>query len=72
MLAGLGISPSNWRAGFEVWSEMPIWGDETLPRELGTYRGIQGTHRDTDKCLDPVISQEFGDVHKWWRGEDTA
>jgi hypothetical protein len=33
---------------------------ETLPRELKTCRGIQKTHRDTHKCLDLLISQEFG------------
>jgi hypothetical protein len=53
-----------WCARFERSGEMATLVVETLPRELNTCRGIQGTHRNTHKCLDSLISQEFVDVHK--------
>jgi hypothetical protein len=41
---------------------MAIMGCETLPKELGTCRGIQEAHRNTSNHMD---SQEFIRIWDW-------
>jgi hypothetical protein len=43
---------------------MAIIVDETLPKELGTCRGIHKSTRDTFMHLDSHIGQGFGSEYK--------
>jgi hypothetical protein len=46
---------------------MAIWGCETLPKELRTYKDVQGTQRNTYHNL---VSQDFTRIWNWHtRGE---
>jgi hypothetical protein len=65
-LAGLGISPSMWRAGFLVLGEMAIWGSETLPKELGICMGIQQAYRNLAMNLDSLKCIGIWIAYKRW------
>jgi hypothetical protein len=41
-----------------------IWGGETLPKELGTCRGIQQAYRNLSMHLDSQIWQRLKNLHK--------
>jgi hypothetical protein len=44
---------------------MAIWGGKTLPKELGTCKDVQGTHRNT---YDHLVSLEFTGILKEHKG----